>query len=179
AFPTLPPEKRNFVLDQLRELRAYQEYDQSLRKLTDPRDAVNNAQLTEIEQSLRRTVVPPEYQSEWSRTEAGRRAAEWLEDIVAIRDAVQRINSWYERLIAEGRLVLADINGPNLPARARKVLQAAAMPPFPENEKDHLLPGSSRVTYDTAFRFDSVANTRQNWDEIKSKLEPYSKLSGS
>jgi GTPase SAR1 family protein len=180
SFARLPEEKQKFVQNQLKELQAYQDYEQKLREITDPRDATNDSQLGEIETSLRKLKTPAEYQTEWNHTEAGRRVAEWLEDIAAIREAVQKVNNWYRKLIQDGRQVLDDLNGPNLPGRARKVLEDASMPPFPENDKDQFLPGSRRVTYDTVFRFATVAQTRHTWEnEIKRRLEPYSKAGSS
>jgi GTPase SAR1 family protein len=176
SFADLPVEKRNYVRDQLAELHAYQAYDQELREITDPRDASSLAQLDDIERDLKKLPVPSEYKVEWSQSEAGRRSAEWLEDIAAIREAVQKVDRWYQKLIQDGRHVLDDLSGPNLPGRAKKVLQEAAMPPFPESDKDQRLPGS-RVSYDTVFRITSVAETRRKWEEeIKKKLEPYARF---
>jgi len=180
SFERLPEEKQKFVQNQLKELQAYQDYEQKLREITDPRDATSDGQLGDIEASLKKLTIPAEYQTEWNHTEAGRRVAEWLEDIAAIREAVQKVNNWYRKLIQDGRQVLDDLNGPNLPGRARKVLEEASMPPFPENDKDQFLPGSRRVTYDTVFRFATVAQTRHTWEnEIKRRLEPYSKAGSS
>jgi hypothetical protein len=180
SFSRLPEDKQGYVRHLLDELLAYQDYEQKLREITDPRDATNDAQLEEIEESLRAVSIPAEYNVEWSQTDAGRRRADWLEDIAAIREAVQKVNSWYQKLIQDGRQVLNDLNGPKLPVRARRVLQDAATPPFPENDRDQLVPGSRRVTYDTIFRFASAAEMRRQWDEeIKKRLEPYAKLGSS
>jgi hypothetical protein len=175
SFKNLPADKQEFVREELAKLHAYQAYEQNLREtIVDPRIAGNEAQLAEIEEKLRNLAIPQPYKSEWSQTEAGRQSAEWLEDIAAIRKAVQRVNNWYQQLIHDGQQVLDTSSGPNLPARAKKVLEAGVLPPFPESDR---VPGSQRVTYETVFGFTSVAESRRKWeDEIKKKLEPYAKF---
>ena len=175
-FERLPDNKQEFVRERLHELQAYEEYEKGLADIIDPRDAGSLAQLDVIEASLKSSKSPDEFRAEWSQTEAGRRHADWLEDVSAIRTAVEKIDSWYRRLTADGHRVLDDLNGPNLPARAKKVLLEGRTPPFPEDDRDKLLPGSRRVSYAHVFGFAGVAENRRKWEEVKKRLEPYSKV---
>jgi hypothetical protein len=168
SFDEVNKDKQEFVLNKLQELEAYHKYDQKLLDL-DPRNARSNAELDELEKALK-APPPPEYESEWSQTEAVRRRADWLEDIPTIRENVQRVNAWYQKLIQDGRQVLDDKDAPKRLTRATQVLQEADSR-FRESDKDELLPGSRWVTYDTVFRFTPVAETRREWGEIKRRLE--------
>jgi hypothetical protein len=178
SFKILSTDKQEFVREELAKLHAYQGYEQKLREtITDPRIASTESQLAEIEEKLNNLSIPQLYKAEWSQAEAGRQSTEWLEDVAAIRKALQRVNSWYQQLIHDGQQVLDTSSGPNLPSRARKVLEAGASPPFPEGDR---VPGSQRVTYETIFGFTSIAESRRKWeDEIKKKLEPYAKFLNS
>jgi len=180
AFLRLPANTQDYVNEQLRDFQAYESFEQRLNQLTDPADAIALNQLNELEASLGQLTMPEEYRADWGQTEAGRRYSEWLEDIAALRAAVLKIEGWYQKLVHDGQQVLDNINGPNLPARAKKVLQEARTPPFLENDKDRLLPGSKRLTYANAFSFANVREAQRKWEEeIKKKLEPYAKFDNS
>jgi hypothetical protein len=177
AFAALPENKQEDVRRRLRELRAYQSYETRLNEVLDPRDARSLEQLSEIETTLSRLEVPAEYRTEWSQTPAGRRHAEYLEDVKALRSAVAKVEAWYQKLNKEGQQVLDNASAANLPARAKKVLDEARTPPFPEREPDKSLQGDRRVTYATVFAFTEVAEARRKWEEdVKKKLEPYARL---
>jgi len=180
AFVRLPANTQDYVNEQFRDFQAYDSFEQGLNKLTDPADAITLIQLNELEASLGQLTMPEEYRTDWAQTEAGRRYSEWLEDIAALRAAVLKIEGWYQKLTHDGQQVLDNINGPNLPARAKKVLQEARTPPFLENDKDRLLPGSKRLRYANAFSFANVREAQRKWEEeIKKKLEPYAKFDNS
>jgi hypothetical protein len=179
AFAELPPEKEEQTRARLQELQAYQEYARQLAQIQDVRDARSLEQLGQIQAGLEQLEVPAAYRLEWSQTDAGRRHADALEDVAALRAAVTRVRDWYEKLNKEGQQVLNNAREANLPARAKKVLDQAAGPPFPEGEPDKVLPGGRRITYATVFRFPGVAEARLRWDEIRKKLEPYARLEGS
>jgi GTPase SAR1 family protein len=176
GFSELPESQRDYVRRQLQDFNAYQEYDRKLRDITDPADAGSLTQLEQIETSLKQLQVPEEFRAEWMQTEAGRRRADWLDDVDALRSEVARAVAWYQQLIQNGQRVLDDVNGPNLPARARKVLQESRTPPFPEGDNDRLLPKSHRLKYATLYGFTSVAEVRNKWEQIKKKLEPYARF---
>ena len=74
------------------------------------------------------------------------------------------------------RVVLDNLAAANLPGRAKKVLDQAKTPPFPEGEPSKLVPGGRRASYATVFGFTHVAELRRQWEEdVKRKLEPFAK----
>jgi GTPase SAR1 family protein len=176
AFSRLPQSQQEYIRAQFQELEAYRDYERKLAEITDPANAVHLKQLDEIENALRRLQVPDEYRTAWAQTDAGRRQADWLDDVEAIRSEVDKVVGWYQKLINEGQQVLNDLNGANLPERARKVLEQARAAPFPEQEKERLLPRSRRVSYATVFSFTNVSEVRNKWEEMKKKLEPYARF---
>jgi hypothetical protein len=178
AFTTLPEDRQEFVRARLEELKAYRVYANQVHQI-DPRTARSEAQLRELEIKLAQLRAPAAYREEWSQTDAGREHADWLEDVAAIRVAVPKLQAWYNQLTTAGRQVLDDVTGPNLPARAKKVLDDAQNPPFPESDPDKLLPGAKRTTYVTALHFNGVEKARREWDEVKKKLEPAAGLERS
>ncbi|HEV3260932.1 MAG TPA: GTPase domain-containing protein [Gemmataceae bacterium] len=178
AFAKMPQSTQDQVRRRLDELKAYQEYEAKLNQITDPQEAKNLAQLQEIATALTRVNVPPEYPEEWRQTRAGRRQADWLEDADAMTRAVTEVGDWYLKLARDGKQVLDNSEAANLPARAKKVLDKADKPPFPEKDPDHPLPGTKRATYAAVFAFDSVAEARRKWEEVRKKLEPFAKLEG-
>jgi hypothetical protein len=177
-FPRLPQKKRDYVRERLEDLHAYVAYEKKLREITDPGDARSLAQLSQIEKDLVQLEMPARYRSEWGQTDAGRQHADWLEDVVALRSAVMKVERWYLKLAQDGNQVLEKVDEANLPARARKVLQESNLPPFPA-DKDKLIPGSNRLTYATVFGFGNVVTAQRRWEEVKKKLEPAAKLEGN
>jgi GTPase SAR1 family protein len=177
AFERLPDSARDYVSNQLHELQAYEAFTSKLGQITDPADATSMSQLDQIEASLKQLSIPEEYRVDWSQTELGRRYTDWIDDVAALRGAVLKVEGWYQKLARDGQQVLDNINGPNLPARARKVLEESKTPPFPENDNERPISGSRRLTYANVFSFNNVRAARSKWEEeIKKKLEPYAKF---
>lgn len=180
AFNKLPPLKREFVEHRLAELTAYGEFEKNIDGVPDPRTARRESQLQEIKEALL-GLVPAEYEEEWSKTEPAQRRTAMLEDIQAIETALQGLLDGYDRLVKNGRQVLDESNKPNLPSRARKVLDEAKMLRDPKSDRDKLIPGSERVTYGTLFEYSRVKDLVRQWDEegaaandprsLKAKLE--------
>jgi hypothetical protein len=177
AFAGLPTAKREYVENTLKELTAYQGFVKQLDDIPDPRDARNDNQVQSIKERLTKLSILSEYQAEWGQTDAGRRRSEWLEDVAAIQAADKSITAAYQKLIREGTQVLAKKNEPNLPRRAKSILEQAQEAPNPKTDRDKLVPGSRRVTYATVFDFPGVADLLRQWDEdVKKKLEPFARL---
>jgi hypothetical protein len=175
-FAALPRDKQAYVRARLEELQAYRDYEDQLLQVMDPRDARSRAQLDDIERDMNALVPPPVYREAWSQTDAEALRADRLEDIAAIRRALGGVETWYQKLAQEGRKVLDSADAANLPARARKVLDADKTPPFPDKDPDKPLPGARQATYATLFGFTTVADNRRRWDEVKKKLEPLAAL---
>jgi hypothetical protein len=178
GFADLPTEKQEFVLSRLAELEAYRTYANQVRQI-DPREVRTESQLRDCELRLAQITAPASYREEWAQTDAGREYADWLEDVAVIRSAVPKVEAWYQKLTEEGKQVLENVTGPNLPARAKKVLDEAQSPPFPEKDPDKLLPGAKRTTYAHVLHWLNVEKARRQWDEVKKKLEPAARLEGT
>src|SRR5262249_45002725 len=161
AFAELPESKQEGVRRRLRELRAYQSYENQLNDVLDPRDATSLEQLSEIEAALSKLEVPAEYRRGGRQPPAGRRQPESREDVKPLGSEVEKGEAWYHKLNKDAQQVLENAPAANLPARAKKVLDEARTPPFPEREPDKPLPGDRRVIYGTVFGFTSVAGGRR------------------
>ncbi len=176
AFGQLPDAKQVYVMERLRELHAFQDYEATLEKIPSPHSAATFEQLSHIEASLTALRVPDEYRVEWGMTDAGRQQQEWLEDIAAIRATAREVIAWCDRQTERGVAVLAEADKPELPARAAKVLKEASSPPFPQKDLDRLVPGSRRVSFGTVLGIREVEEARARWQAMKDKLEPAAKL---
>lgn len=170
AFARLPPPKQEFVEHRFKELTAYREFEKNIDKIPDPRTARRESQLDEIKEKLL-DLIPADYQVEWSQTEPGQRRAALLDDVQAIETAVQTVLDGYSRLVKSGKQVLDESSKPNLPSRAKKVLDDAKGLPDAKNDQAKLIPGSERVTYATVFAYGRVHDVLRQWDEeVKEKL---------
>ena len=177
AFHNLAPDKQAYVEATRKELAAYQEFLRQLDNIPDPRDARSEAQLQSIKERLSKLAMPAEYQTEWDQTDAGRRRREWLEDADAIAACAKKTRAAYEQLVRDGAQVLEKKNEPNLPKRAKAVLEQAQAVPNPRADRDRLIPGSRRVTYAAVFDFPPVDEVVRQWDDdVKKKLEPFARL---
>lgn len=173
AFTHLPPERQAYVQNLLKELTAYRQFEQALNQITDPRDARDAAQLEASREKLRALQVPPEYADEWAGTPALERRRDRLEDIEIIERTAKELQKQYENVIFLGKQVLAESDQPNLPKRAKAVLEQARRLPDPKTERDGLLPGTMRLSYQNVFNLSGVANLARQWEEVRKELEPF------
>jgi GTPase SAR1 family protein len=175
AFEALPPEKQQYVRDELRKLKAFQaayrDYVNELEKIMQPRDATSYEQLDQIEKALRKLKPPEPYQAEWAATPAGRIPEEWQNDIELLRAKVDEARDWYRKLSGAAKQVIDTIDAGNVTVRAQKVLNQANNPPFPENDPNKRLPGAATVTYGTVYNFTTVGDARQRWESNKRRLQ--------
>jgi hypothetical protein len=176
AFARLPKEKQDAVQDRLRELRAFQDFQRRLSAIFEPKQARNQGQLRGILSQLNELKIPEEYQTEWKRTETGQRYNDWREDAKALDRAVTEVRDKLQSLIQEGNNVLMNRNAPDLPGRARKVLDKAANLKL-EVIRSTWLPGSMGP-FDSKLKLHDIAevdSAYKQWSKIRTTLESVAK----
>lgn len=173
AFGELSGERRNQVEIRLKELAAYRALEQQLNDMAEPRDAHSLAQLNELRDKLNALPLPAEYADEWAGTPAMTRRKERLEDIPIITAAEQRLRSAYVQVIQEGKQVLVEADKPDLPRRAKAVLDKTQGMPEPKTDMERLLPGSFRLTYRTVFGIAGMDSLGRQWEAVRKELEPF------
>jgi hypothetical protein len=173
GFPKLPKTKQDYVRTRLEELKTYRDYEKHLEEVTDPRDARNKEQLEKIERALTQVKVPPEHLVEWNETPAYLRHTEWLEDLQALKTAIEETKKAYQDLVRDGKNVIETAAQPNLPIRAQAVLARAETTPDSKRDHDKPIPRSKRITYATVFLFPDVLElSDRQWKEIERRLKP-------
>jgi hypothetical protein len=175
AFAALPTAQQRYVRQQLQELAAFQRFESDLNALPDPQELRHESELTSLQRRLRDVPMPAEYRDEWEQTEAGRRRAAWLSESAALETALQRTRADYQTLLRDGQQVVRTLDAPNLPRRAKAVLDRAAAMPDPRKDQDKLIPGAQRVTYRAVFGFASLDEVYRQWEEVRKVLEPFAR----
>jgi hypothetical protein len=175
AFTKLPKSKQEALQDRLRELKAFQDFQNRLNAISNPKDARNQIQLGQILSQLTDLKIPDEFQTEWNQTEAARRHDEWLEDAQALNQAVSEVRDQLQNLNQEGTQVITNKNAPDLPGRARQVLGKAMKSRLAEIDSARLIPGSTRVTYAMVLQIAEVEAAYQEWKKVRTTLESVSK----
>jgi hypothetical protein len=122
---------------------------------------------------LSRVQIPARYQEDWSQTQEGTKLRYAKNEIELLRAAINRAEKWYRKLLHDGREVLNHLDAPNLPKRAKQVLDEARAGSSPDKDPDKPLPGARWITFDAVLNFQSVADLRAEWEQVKKKLERY------
>jgi hypothetical protein len=186
-FDRLAPEKQEEVRQLLQEMTAYRTYKDELLKSRAPAEARSDEELADIEKRLNGELALPEaYRAEWGQTEAALLRARRLEDIKALQAAVGRVEDWYRDLKRRGQALwtFSDRSGRegapvawnDWQGRVDRLLDEARTPPFRPTDS---LPGASAVTYATVFQFDRIIDARQQWDQLRQRLEDLRDLSAA
>lgn len=182
-FARLEAEDREYVVGWRQRLQAYQAFAARLKQIRPPAEARKEADLSEIQTRLDAVAVPAEYHSAWERTEAVQLQQKWLADLRAIQLAIPEVRDWYQNLRKRGeelRLFVdpsaADGRVPwnDWPGRVDKLLAEARMPRFPPEEKlpgAGSLPGWPEATYATVYRFEPVIQARNDWEDLRQRLQ--------
>jgi hypothetical protein len=175
AFAKLPENKQEAVQVRLRQLKAFQDFQKGLNAISNPRDARNLGQLRQILSQLTNLKIPEEYQTEWQQTDAARRHDDWLEDTKTLDRAASEALDELQNLNQEGTQVITNKNAPDLPGRARRVLNKSKKSKLPEYDRNRLIPGSTRVTYAMVLQIAEVETPYQEWKKVRATLESVSK----
>lgn len=151
-------------------------YESQMADIHDPKDARTKEELDWTLDHLQRLTVPDELQVRWSKSDAGKRHGEWLADAKALDHAAHDITKGWNLLVEEGAKVLRNKDAPNLPRRAKEVLDKSEELVSLTRNKDQLLPGSKRLTYGTVVQIADVKNAEQEWHVVRAKLVPLAAL---
>jgi hypothetical protein len=166
----LPPEETHSPAEDGAEAHVLEEYSKQLAGITAPGRAQNEEELRAIESKLRAIEIPAANRAAWDKTPGGQQYEQWLADVRAIDEAVYAVRKQYRELAEAGRDVLRNADAPELPRRARDVLERADK--LPNDDRDIPIPGSEHVGYPTVFNFPSVKAAVQEWLKVRRDLEP-------
>lgn len=154
---------------------AYREYQARLGEIADPVDIRSEEELQRTISSLDELTVPSRHQAQWETREAVQRRNAWLKDARALDAAIKQVVSDYQGVADSGRSVMKDRDAPGYHQKAKDVLSRARSLPQPTSDRDKLVPGSDRITYDNVFQFPSVTRARGEWVKVQKPLERFVK----
>src|SRR5262249_55137661 len=172
---------QSYVTERLEELEAYVSYLKKLQRERQPADVHSEAELQKVEETLKTKggeglALPRE---DWGQTRAGRLHHDRLEDVKLLRNAIEKIDDWYQQKKTEGERLwtLADyqpgpaasINWRGWHTEVQRYLNSIAAPPFPPTEK---LPGAASLdlTYQTVYSFDRIEQSASELENVKKRL---------
>jgi GTPase SAR1 family protein len=178
VFVELPEKLQEEVAEAEREIAAYQKASRDLfSKVSDPRFATREDDLTEIAKKLDAYRLPAEYAVAWSDSKLAKRLAQWQFDIQKLREAVAEEEKWMREQIAQGEALQTKgglVIAKSLPAAERDAW-FVQVKDYLEREPRHkrserVAPGAS-LTYDSVYKFQRVEAARKEWDRAKEKLK--------
>ena len=171
-FSQLPEAQRDYVEKRLKELRDYQEYEQKIANVPSLSEVRSDEQLQTTRNKVVALDVPGVYAVEWSHTDAGKRHLELLADLQSLEMAVHATRRNYLLLVDAGKDVLRTADAPQLPRRAREVIERGTKLPTPERDREKPVPDSPRITYATVFEFAAVKDALKAWAKVREELQP-------
>jgi hypothetical protein len=180
-FAELPAASQTYVTERLDELEAYVSYLKRLQSERQFADVHSEAELQKIEETLKTKggeglALP---RDDWGQTRAGRLHHDRLEDVKLLRNAVEKIDDWYQQKKTEGERLwtLADyqpgpaasINWRGWHTEVHRYLNSISARPFPPTEK---LPGAASLdlTYQTVYAFDRIQQATSELENVKKRL---------
>jgi GTPase SAR1 family protein len=176
-FHKMPDELKDYVLDHLQELEAYdrfvrkfEDYRKKENLPTSPRDAQTDAELAKMALALELYPVPEAYKTKWEGTDAGRRERDWPAEIEVMQKQVKVAVEKFDKLIELAKKIpeTDSIKG----RQALVVDINALLGNFPvlNNKPEQRVPGS-RVTYGDILRFDRVNRVHAKWKDERENLK--------
>ena len=138
----------------------------------DPAGLRHEGQFQSMRDQLAALDVPAVYSAEWSQTDAGKRHVELLDDFQCLETAVGEARRNYLKLVDDGNEVLRNDAAPQLPQRARLVLDRAAKLPDAKRDGDRPVPGTPRIKYGQVFQFPGVQEALRAWAKVRDQLKP-------
>lgn len=176
GYSELPDELKSYVDTRMQDLKDYEAFASAVDKVPDARAARTLPKVKEAVDAVTQVDKTLDAHPDWKSTDAGRLLEERRDDAQALERAVQTVAGGYENVIREGQQVIKESNKPNLPSRARKVLDAANALPTEKADATKQLPGSTRLTYAAVFAFDPVKDAIKRWEGVQRDLEFLAKL---
>jgi GTPase SAR1 family protein len=175
-FQRMPDELKDYVLDHLQELAAYdrfvrkfEDYRKKENLPTSPRDAQTDAELDKMALALEHCPVPDAYKTKWEGTDAMRREHDWPAEIEVMQKQVKVAVDKFDKLIELAKKIPET---DSIKGRQTLVLEINALLdnfPIVNNKPEQRVPGS-RVTYGDILRFDRVARKHAEWKDEREKL---------
>jgi hypothetical protein len=189
-FANLSAHDQQEINEWLDEKKTYLAYWQRLQRSRKPAVARSEQELRQIEDALKAPApdglaLPHDA---WSQTPAGRLLAGLLEDVKALRTALDDVERWYQARKREGDKLWtfserqpgaeASVNWPAWQSAAQSFLAATAKPRYAETAR---IPGaaSEDVTFQSIYRFDVIEEARSDLDRIRKRLEAVRDLSAA
>lgn len=172
-FAKLSKEKQEKVEGHKKELLAYRDYEADVARITPPEQISLDTDLRRITKNLEQIAVPADYQVDFSKTPAGKKHRQMLVDARALDKTVNDMAQVYGELHKDARHVIDNASAADLPGRAQKVLDRAALMPNPQKDARQPIPNATDVTYGTVFAFAPVKEAYAEWlkdREVLAKL---------
>jgi hypothetical protein len=176
GFDGLPRQEQEFVTSRLNELNEYIPFFERILKFPRPSEADSFKALQQIEDGLKDSALEPPHE-DWKTTEAATIRREELEDIAALRDAIDQVQDWYVNSYEKAHALWlhageppsgsGEFNWPVWQQQADDLLRPNRVLPYDEHAR---LPGSDRLTYAVVMRFGEVVAARARWDSMKPRL---------
>jgi hypothetical protein len=172
-FAHLSGDLQDYVNRKLAEVEAYQRYNKEfLDRVTDPRFARSLDELARIEEGIKALPLPPSYETEWSQTPAGQRRRHWSEEVELVRREVKTATARLGDLIRRSQRLGDESISVGAYRKLRdELLREDDRLPYREGERNHLLPGSNRLTYENVMQFDQVDALWREWKEARQKMQ--------
>jgi hypothetical protein len=185
-FASLPSGLQEKVNERLQELNDYRSYKDRLQQSRAPEQARSDGELDAIKARLdHELALPAPYAAEWGQTDAALLRAQRLDDIKAMRRAVDVALEWYRDLQQRGDALwswdIPDltpagtglINWVDWVGRTNRLLRDAESPPFQPADR---LSDARNVTYSAVLRFTRVEEARNDWITRKQQLSGLTNL---
>jgi hypothetical protein len=94
----------------------------------------------------------------------------------ALEKAARQLREQFTELTTAGREVLSHQDAPNLPGRAKAVLDRGAELTDLCEKPEQPLPGAPQLTYANVLSLEGVAKARMGWDDMRRQLRPLAAL---
>jgi hypothetical protein len=169
AFVQVRRDLRDYVKHALVELLAYRRYSQELPSAKQaPRLVDNEADLDKLISTLKKLTPPPEYRSDWVKTEAVQRRDRWLNDAELLRREVAKAEAAFQGLLKRRRQ-LEESGGVKA---IRELLKDAQHLPYREGNRDPLPEAKDpQLTYQHVLDFERVRRLYDEWQEARRELQ--------
>ena len=160
-YSRLPETRRVQVETAWNDLQDYQTFANQVAQLPAPETIRSEQQLEAARAGLAAVEQLPRPPS--PKTEVGFRYGELRADYRVLETAVQDTRRGYLQAVDAGQDVLRHDEAPQLPQRARQVLDRAAKLPDPERDAKKPVSDSQHIQYSQVFQFAGVQEALREW----------------
>lgn len=171
-FRRLPEKQQTEIQETTQALQAFRAFAQQAAEIPAPAAAKSDADIKSIRDKVAALEQLPGYRAEWARTEAGENVAGVVADLKVLETAVYDTRRAYLELVDAGKDVLRNDSLPQLPQRARQVIDRSLKLPAPDRELATAIPGAPNITYAAVFQFAAVQQAMHEWNKVRDQLQP-------